>query len=61
MGITSFITLKIIFAHKPISERKLDQLADEVMRILNNGIFKQPPSQQHKAILPPQAVATFFG
>jgi AcrR family transcriptional regulator len=40
MGITSFITLKVIFTHKPISERKLERLADDVMNMLSNGIFK---------------------
>jgi AcrR family transcriptional regulator len=46
MGITSFIALKVIFSHKPISERKLDRLADDVMKVLCGGIFKQSDREQ---------------
>lgn len=46
MGITSFITLKIIFSHKTISERTLNRLADDIINLLCNGIFKQNVLEQ---------------
>jgi AcrR family transcriptional regulator len=59
MGINSFITLKVVFTHKSISERKLDQLADEVMQVLSNGIFKKAVEQEHEQRIPLRQVGIF--
>ncbi|GHV95371.1 hypothetical protein AGMMS50293_16910 [Spirochaetia bacterium] len=48
MGVSSFIALKVVFTHKSISEQKLDQLADDIMHILTEGIFKHKPKQRKK-------------
>jgi AcrR family transcriptional regulator len=40
MGITNFVCLKTVFTHKKISEKQLNLLADEVMKLLNQGLFR---------------------
>jgi AcrR family transcriptional regulator len=41
MGIANFVCLKIIFTHKKISEKKLDSIADNIMKILAHGLFRE--------------------
>jgi AcrR family transcriptional regulator len=45
MGIANFVCLKTIFTHKKISEKKLDRLADDVMKVLSRGLFRPPPPE----------------
>ena len=41
MGIANFVCLKAIMSHKRLSEKKLDALVDEVMKLLSQGMFKK--------------------
>jgi hypothetical protein len=43
MGIANFVCLKTIFTHKKTSEKQLNALVDEVMKLLNRGLFREPP------------------
>jgi AcrR family transcriptional regulator len=45
MGIANFVCLRTIFIHKKTSEKKLDDLIDDVMTILSHGLFRQPADQ----------------
>jgi len=40
MGIANFVCLKAIMSHKRLSEKKLNALADEVMKLLSQGMFR---------------------
>ncbi|GHV69784.1 hypothetical protein AGMMS49928_13780 [Spirochaetia bacterium] len=40
MGVTNFICLKAIFNHKRLTEKGLDTLVDEVMKLLSKGLFR---------------------
>ena len=40
MGIANFICLKAIMAHKRLSEKELNTLVDEVMKLLSQGMFR---------------------
>jgi hypothetical protein len=45
MGINNFICLKVIFNNgKQPKEKELNALADEVMKLLSGGLFRQPSS-----------------
>jgi hypothetical protein len=39
MGIANFVCLKTIFTHKKISEKQLNALVEEVMKLLDRGLF----------------------
>ena len=39
MGISTFICLKTVIDNKRLSEKKLDELVDEVMKLLSVGLF----------------------
>jgi AcrR family transcriptional regulator len=41
MGIANFVCLRTIFTHKPMSEKKLEALTDDVMKILSQGLFRK--------------------
>ncbi|GHV73818.1 hypothetical protein AGMMS49940_11200 [Spirochaetia bacterium] len=41
MGIANFICLKTIFNHKRLTEKGLDALVDDVMKLLSKGLFRQ--------------------
>jgi AcrR family transcriptional regulator len=45
MGIAKFVCLRNIFTHKKISEKKLNGLIDDIMKILARGLFRQPVNQ----------------
>jgi AcrR family transcriptional regulator len=49
MGITTFVCLKVIFTHKRLTEKNLDLLADDVMKLLREGLLKKSPARQKKA------------
>jgi len=40
MGVTNFICLKVIIDKKKLSEKKLDAMVNDVMKLLSGGIFK---------------------
>ena len=40
MGISTFICLKVVIENKRLSEKKLDALVDEVMKLLSEGMFR---------------------
>jgi AcrR family transcriptional regulator len=40
MGIANFVCLRTIFAHGKLSEKKLDGLIDDVMKMLAHGLFQ---------------------
>jgi AcrR family transcriptional regulator len=42
MGIANFVCLRAIFSQKKASEKKLDSLTDDIMKILSNGLFRKP-------------------
>jgi AcrR family transcriptional regulator len=44
MGVANFICLKVIMNHKRLSEKDLDALVDEVMKLLSKGLFKPGPA-----------------
>ncbi|MDR1894514.1 MAG: TetR/AcrR family transcriptional regulator [Spirochaetales bacterium] len=43
MGIANFVCLRTIFTHKRLTEKRLDFLTGEVMKLLSNGLFRRPP------------------
>ena len=45
MGIANFVCLKTIMAHKRLSEKELNSLVDDVMKLLSNGLFRTEPSR----------------
>jgi AcrR family transcriptional regulator len=51
MGISTFVCLEIIFTHKKLTEKKLDRLADEVMKLLTAGLLKKrvPPKVEARS------------
>jgi AcrR family transcriptional regulator len=44
MGISTFVCLKVIFTHKRLTEKKLETLTGEVMKMLTGGLLKKHPS-----------------
>jgi hypothetical protein len=48
MGIANFVCLQVIFTHKRISEKKLDKLAGEVMKIMTSCLFRKDISNKNK-------------
>jgi AcrR family transcriptional regulator len=52
MGIANFVCLKVIFTHKKISEKKLDLLAGDVMKILTQGLFRKPCPEEMNTQVP---------
>jgi AcrR family transcriptional regulator len=46
MGIANFVCLKTVFTHKKTSEKQLEILADEVMKLLGQGLFQRPSPQK---------------
>ena len=40
MGVANFICLKVIIDRKKLSEKKLNELVDEAMKLLTTGMFK---------------------
>jgi AcrR family transcriptional regulator len=40
MGVANFICLKVIFDHKQLTEKKLNALVDDVMKLFSKGLFK---------------------
>jgi AcrR family transcriptional regulator len=45
MGIANFVCLRTIFAHKKVSEKQLNFLIDDVMKMLTHGLFRKPPNR----------------
>jgi AcrR family transcriptional regulator len=43
MGIANFVCLRTIFTHGKLSEKKLDDLIDDVMKMLGHGLFRESP------------------
>jgi AcrR family transcriptional regulator len=48
MGIANFVCLRTIFTHKKVSEKKLNGLIDDVMKILSNGLFRNSGDQDRR-------------
>jgi len=44
MGIANFVCLKAILTHKKVSEKELDTLVDDVMKLLSMGMFRSSSS-----------------
>jgi len=42
MGIANFVCLKTIFTHRQVSEKELDSLVDDIMKLLSMGMFRNP-------------------
>jgi len=40
MGVANFICLKVILEHKRLTEKRLDALVDDVMKLFSTGLFK---------------------
>jgi AcrR family transcriptional regulator len=47
MGIANFVCLRTIFDHKKVSEKKLDGLVDDVMKMLSRGLFHGSGNHDH--------------
>jgi hypothetical protein len=41
MGVANFICLKVIFDHKQLTEKKLNVIVDDVMKLFSKGLLKQ--------------------
>ena len=40
MGVSNFICLKVIFNHKRLTEKRLNTIVDEVMKLFSKGLFR---------------------
>ena len=43
MGVSNFVCLKVIMGNKRLTEKSLNTLVDEVMKLLSQGIFRENP------------------
>jgi hypothetical protein len=50
MGVANFICLKAILNHKKLSEKNLNALVDEVMKLLSRGLFKPAAAKKKKPV-----------
>jgi AcrR family transcriptional regulator len=41
MGVSNFVCLKVILEHRKLSEKELDTLTDDVMKLLSKGLFRK--------------------